>query len=32
MDFRWKNRGGNLPNVQPNFVDPQGVRATIAQQ
>lgn len=32
MDFRWKNRGGSLPNVQPNFVDPQGVRATIAQQ
>jgi len=32
MDFRWKNRGGNLPNVQPNFVDPQGVRATITQQ
>lgn len=32
MDFRWKNYGGNLPNVQPNFVDPQGVRATIAQQ
>lgn len=32
MDFRWKNRGGNLPNVQPNFVDPQGVRTTIAQQ
>lgn len=32
MDFRWKNRGGNLPNVQPNFVDPQGVRATIARQ
>lgn len=28
MDFRWKNRGGNLPN----FVAPQGVRATIAQQ
>lgn len=32
MDFRWKKLGRNLPNVQPNFVDPQGVRATIAQQ
>lgn len=32
MDFRWKNYGGNLPNVQPNLVDPQGVRAAIAQQ
>lgn len=28
MDFRWKNRGGNLPNVQPNFVDPQNTQAT----
>lgn len=32
FNFRWKNRGGNLPTVQPNFVDPQGVQATIAQQ
>lgn len=30
MDFRWKNRGGNLPNVQPNFVDPQNTQATAA--
>lgn len=30
MDFRWKNRGGNLPNVQPNFVDPQNMQATAA--
>jgi len=28
MEFRWKNRGGNLPNVQPNFVDPQNTQAT----
>ena len=32
VNFRWKNRGGNLPAVQPNFVDPQGVRATMGQQ
>ena len=32
MDYRWKNYGGNLPNVQPSFVDPQGVRAAIARQ
>jgi len=32
FNFRWKNRGGNLPTVRPNFVDPQGVQATIAQQ
>lgn len=32
MDFRWKNRGGNLPQVQQNFVDPQGVRNTMAAQ
>ena len=32
VNFRWKNRGGNLPALQPNFVDPQGVRATMAQQ
>ena len=32
MDYRWKKLGGNLPSVQPNFVDPQGARATIAQQ
>ena len=32
MDFRWKNRGGNLPQVQQNFVDPQGVRSTMAAQ
>lgn len=32
MDYRWKNYGRNLPNVHPNFVDPQGVRATIAKQ
>lgn len=30
MDFRWKNYGGNLPNVQPNFVDPQNTQATAA--
>lgn len=30
MDFRWKKLGGNLPNVQPNFVDPQNTRATAA--
>jgi len=30
MDFRWKNRGGNLPNVQPNFVDPQNTQAVAA--
>ena len=29
MNFRWK---GQLPALQPNFVDPQGVRATMAQQ
>lgn len=30
MDFRWKNRGGDLPNVQPNFVDPQNTGAVTA--
>lgn len=30
MDYRWKNRGGHLPNVQPNFVDPQNTQATAA--
>ena len=29
MNFRWK---GQLPALQPNFVDPKGVRATMAQQ
>lgn len=29
VNFRWK---GQLPALQPNFVDPQGVRATMAQQ
>lgn len=27
MDFRWK-----VPELKPNFVDPQGVRSTMAQQ
>lgn len=30
MDYRWKNYGGSLPNVQPNFVDPQNTQATAA--
>lgn len=29
VNYRWK---GQLPALQPNFVDPQGVRATMAQQ
>lgn len=30
FNFRWKNRGGNLPNLQPNFVDPMNTRITAA--
>ena len=32
MTFRWKNRGGNLPQVNPTFVDPQGGMSTMASQ
>lgn len=30
FNFRWKNSGGNLPKLQPNFVDPMNTRIAAA--